>query len=244
MGRLLPLMAVGLLAFVASCGSTDPEAASTTAVSLTTTAVPPTVASTTAVEETPGVVAAVPDSKELAAMLLSEADLDGGWKVNPWGLPATDRGSIGFGERKFEALVCDNAPEEFRAAEQALHWQAFVHLDMKTAGASIEELLWADEPGAAASLYTVLEDGLEACMGTLGRFGTLEPLTLPDVGDERTGVVIGIVEPGNERSIMYHVLVRDGPVLMSAQILGVTAEQAEQIITTMADKIDEAASTS
>lgn len=194
---------------------------------------------------TAGTVEAVPDPEELAAMLVSEADLDGGWEVNPWGLPATDRGSIRMGESKFAALACDDAPEEFRTAQEALRWQAFVHLDMETDGASIEELLWADEPGAAASLYTVLEDGLEACIGKSGRIGTPEPLTVPDVGDERTGVVIRIGEPGNERSITYGVLVRDGPVLMSARIVGqVTAEQAEQIITTMADKIDEAASTS
>jgi hypothetical protein len=185
-------------------------------------------------------VGQVPDPEQLAAMLVSEADLDDDWAVNPWGLPPTDSGSIGFGESKFAALVCDDAPEEFRAAVEALNWQAIVHLDKETDGASVEELLWADEPDAAASLYSVLEEGLDACMGKPGRgIGTTEPLTVPEVGDERTGVVIRIGEPGNERSTTYWVLLRDGSVLMSAQIAGqVTPEQAEQIITTMTDKIE------
>lgn len=193
----------------------------------------------------------VPDARQLAAMLLSEDDLDGGWSVNPWGLPPTDRGSIGFGEGKFAQLVCEDAPEDFRAAEERLHWQAFVHLDHAADEVSIEELLWA-EPRAAESLYATLAGGFDACMGSADLDGaggteTREPLAVPEVGDERTGVVIRREEPGGESWILYGALVRHGPVLMYTQAVVPVdgqdvepefgGEQFEQVIRTMADKV-------
>lgn len=187
-------------------------------------------------------VAQVPDTQQLAAMLLTEADLEGEWSVNPWGLPPTDRSSINFGEFKFGQLVCDEAPEDFRVAEQDLRWQAFVHLD-DLAGeiVVVEELLWADQPEVAESLYATIEKGLDVCMssmyaGNAGGTETWEPLAVPEVGDERTGVLI------RHDRLQYMALVRDGPVLMYAYMVARPAvdnveAEFEQMIQIAAEKI-------
>lgn len=225
--RMVPLLLGGVIFAFVGCNEGSDES---------------TVTSELSAPESTADLGQVPDAEQLAEMLLTDADLDGGWSVNPWGLPPTDWSSINFGESKFRQLVCDDAPEDFRAAVHDLHWQAFVHLDDSADENVVEELLWADEPDVAESFYATLEKGLDVCMRSsmdaegAGGVETWEALAVPEVGDERMAVLI------SHDTFQYVALVRDGPVLMYVYMTARptadnTEAEFEQMMQTAAAKI-------
>jgi hypothetical protein len=191
-----------------------------------------------------------PTAEQLAGMLVTSADLAGEWATNPWGEPPTDRSSLAFGAGPF---MCDDVPQQSKAAVDALRWQAIRQLEWSTEGLHIREVLRADEPTATQALFADLKVGLEACMGSTdtdenGRTWAWEHMDVPDAGDEHIGALITIQEVGADVTYLGRVtLVRDGPVLMYARIgetlfgdgtePGFGDDQVEQAIRTMAGKI-------
>jgi hypothetical protein len=215
-------------------------------------------------EDEPAVDETLP-AAEVASLLVTADDLEGEWVLS--GDEVSESGVVT--EEAAEEIptleLCDSASAEARAASEGLRWQAFRHLD-KTVDDPVEppedmsgrmvfaqEFLLSDDPGDIESTFDALKSGLDACMGQStenedGSTGTSEPWPVPDVGDDRLGVLETVSEPGGDGTwLLYSALVRDGSVLMVGLVAeaflgeGVTAElgadEIDQVITTMAQKI-------
>ncbi len=110
----------------------------------------------------------------------------------------------------------------------------------------VQEYLLSGDPGEVEATFADLTSGLQACMGQSFEGRTGEPWPVAEVGDERFGWLDTAGVAGGT-GLGYTALVSDGSILMMgfvAEIFvgeGVTAElgadQIDQIITTMAEKI-------
>jgi hypothetical protein len=215
-------------------------------------------------EDEPAVDETIP-ATEVASLLVTADELEGEWVVNDDGVSES---GVLTEETAAEIPVlplCDAESAEAEAAVGALRWQAFRHLD-KTVDDPVEppedmsgrmvfaqEFLLSDDPGEVEATFDALKSGLDACMGQStededGSTGTSEPWPVPDVGDDRLGVLDTVSEPGGDGTwLIYSALVRDGSILMVGLVgevflgEGVTAElgadEIDQVITTMAEKI-------
>jgi hypothetical protein len=234
---------------MAGCGGTEDEPA----------------ADETAAEET----AAVP---EVVSMLVTADDLDGEWTVNLYPDAPVQLSESGVvTEEMLEVIprieLCESASAEAQAAVEGLRWQAFRQLDLTvddpvdtTADAvsgriiGVNEALLAGDPAEVEATFEALTSGLESCGWSTtadedGHTSTAEPWeAVPEVGDDRVGVLTTIEEPGGGGGfVIYEVLVRDGSVLMKEMVAeafigeGVTpqltADQAAAIVTTTAARI-------
>lgn len=198
--------------------------------------------------------AAVPTPEELAAALVTAHDYDGTWSVNvpPDAADAVD-GVVSDKQRELLPRIdlCDKAGDEARAAAAALRWQAFRQLDQSEkdpidmAGGDraghlifVQEFLMAGDPAEVETTFDALRAGLHACEGAIPAGeegpGTAEPMTIPDVGEDRYGVLTTVEEAGGGAYWLLHSsLVRQGPVLMELQVVDIVmGEQAKPVFTT------------
>jgi hypothetical protein len=248
---VLALTAAALL-LLAGCGGygPDPEPSPSTATS------------------TASSQGAVPTAEQLAAALVTADDYDGTWTVN---VPPDDEAAISgvVPEAQQEMLprmeLCEKASEESRAAAEGLRWQAFRQLDQTEANpvdmaagdrrghlVFVQEFLMADDPAAVQATFEALSDGMRACEGDFPAgeegAGTVEPMTVPAVGEDRYGELTTMEEAGGGAYwLLHNAVVRDGPVLMSLQVVDIvvgegvqrafTAEDVDTLLTTAVDKL-------
>lgn len=211
---------------------------------------------------------AVPTAEELAAALVTPDDYDGTWTVN---VPPDEEAAIDgvVPESQQEMLpsigLCPKASEESQAAADALRWQAFRQLDQSeqnpidmAAGDRVghmifvQEFLLAGDPAEVETTFEALRDGVRACEGKFPAGeegpGTSEPMTIPDVGDDRFGELTTMEEAGGGAYWLLHTSwVRQGPVLMNLLVVDIvmgegvqpafTTEDLDTFLTTAVDKL-------
>jgi hypothetical protein len=198
--------------------------------------------------------ATVPTPEQLAAALVTTDDYDGTWTVNvpPDEEAATD-GEVTEAQQKMLPRIglCEKASGESQAAADALRWQAFRQLDQSEedpidmpAGdrkghmVFVQEFLMAGDPDEVATTFEALRDGMRACEGDFPAGeegpGTVEPMTIPDVGDDRYGELTTLEEAGGRAYwLLHNSLVREGPVLMTLQVVDIVmGEGVEPVVTT------------
>jgi hypothetical protein len=206
---------------------------------------------------------AVPAAEDLATHLITAETYDGEWTVNvPPDAPDVESGVI---PEEFRPLLpgmelCDRATDESRAAVEELRWQAFRQLDLAVddpieppADRSghmvfVQEFLLAGEPDEIETTFDLLRDGMEACLGEMPAGeegpGTAEAMTLPEVGDDRYGVLYLVAEQGDWAEWRLHnALVREGPVLALFDIVDIradvepyyTVDEVGEMVTTAVD---------
>lgn len=186
----------------------------------------------------------VPIAEELAERLIDVDTFDGDWSVN---VPpdSSDAAISGVVTAEMQGLVpsidlCDKASEASRTAADEIAWMAFRQMDLdvedpidppdRTGNMVFAlEFLTADEPEEIEDLFDLLRSGMEACLGDIPAGeegpGTSEVLALPDVGDERWGMVTVLEEAGGWAEWRIHSgLVHDGPVLALITVVDIRAD--------------------
>ena len=190
-------------------------------------------------------------AEQMASTLVTADDFDDDWTVNepPDTSAAFLSGVVSDDERDrlMQLDLCDKASAESSAAAESLRWQAFRQLDLTVEDpieltvadpaespdrtgqmVFVQEFLTSAEPAQIATTFELVRDGMQACLGDYpadqGGPGTVEMVTIPDVGDDRSGFVISVGEAGaSADGRLYNVLVRRGPVLMLMVVADVTA---------------------
>ncbi|TFH16582.1 MAG: hypothetical protein E4H05_07010 [Acidimicrobiales bacterium] len=191
-----------------------------------------------------GSEATVPTAAELASSLVATDDFEGEWTVNepPDDSAESVSGVITDDQRDmlptFE--LCDQASPDSRAAAGELRWTAFRQLDSAVEDpikppndrtghmVFVQEFLTSGEPDEIETTFGLLRDGMQACLGDIPAGeegpGTAEAMTLPDVGDDREGMLITIEEAGGGAEWRLHnALVRQGAVLMLMDVVDIRA---------------------
>lgn len=198
----------------------------------------------------------VPTPEQLAGALVTTDDYAGTWTVNvpPDEQAATD-GVVTEAQQKMLPRIefCEAASEESRSAADALRWQAFRQLDQSEddpidmrAGdrrghlVFVQEFLMAADPDEVATTFEALRDGMRACEGDFPAGeegpGTVEPMTVAEVGDDRYAELTTMEEAGGRAYwLLHNVLVRDGPVLMTVQVVDIVMGEGVQPVVTAAD---------
>ncbi|MFZ8997855.1 MAG: hypothetical protein ACO3D0_05725 [Ilumatobacteraceae bacterium] len=219
-----------------------------------------------------------PTAVELAGMLITPetfADVladdvvagDDPWTMN---VP-TDQPGLASGVVPDEALeflprleLCPDAGDEAIAAAEAVRWSAFRQLDLDVADpieppndrtghlVFVQEYLTTDEVDVIEQRYDLLSAGLAACLGDIAAGeegpGSVTEMAVPDLGDERYGVLMVIEEAGAWAEWRLHqVLVREGPILALLSIADIRADteplfsddDLDRMFELMADRIDD-----
>lgn len=179
----------------------------------------------------------IPTADDLSESLVVPEDLEGEWSVNAGpqgGDAAIDPSGILTDEQRgllptFE--LCERASEEARAVAASMRPIVFRQLDLDVEDEIdppldrtghmifLQEFLYVDASYRTNSSFQSLRDGMTECLGELPAGeegpGLAETLALPDVGDDRFGVLMTIEEAGGWAE--WHIqeaLVREGAVLM------------------------------
>lgn len=199
---------------------------------------------------------AVPTVEQLAAALVTVDDLDGRWSVNvPPDSTAAASGVVTEDQQDLLPSIelCDKAAEESRAAADGLRWQAFRQLDQSEedpidmAGGDrvghlvfVQEFLLAADPTEVEATFDALREGMQACLGAIPAGeegpGTAEAMVVPDVGDDRYGVLTTVEEAGGGAYWLLHdSLVRQGSVLLQLQVVDIVMGDGAEPVFTASD---------
>lgn len=188
-------------------------------------------------------VDAVPAPGELAERLLAPGDLDGGWSVAVFPDGDVDTSGVvtdAMQELLPEFALCPEAGEDARAATRELEWDAFMQLELATddpidppddrTGRMIflQQYLAAADPADTRAMFDALGEGATACLGDVAPGdegpGSVEPMDVPDLGDDRFGVLMTVEEAGGWAEWRLHqVVVREGPVLVILVVTDIRA---------------------
>ncbi len=210
----------------------------------------------------------VPTAEQLASVLVTAEDYDGTWTVNvPPDAPELSSGVVPEAQQQMLPTIelCDRASAESRAAVEALRWQAFRQLDQSEADPIdmaagdrvghmifVQEFLGSGDPAQVEATFTALRDGLQACQGEMPAGdegpGKTEPMTIPDVGEDRYGELISVEEAGGGAIwLLHHSLVRQGSALMEMLVTDIamgegvepefTPDDIATFLTTAVDKL-------
>lgn len=158
--------------------------------------------------------------------------------------------------------LCEAAGPDAQAAVAKLQWQAFRPLELAVDDpisppddrtghmVFLQEFLMAGPADEIQATFDAVRDGMTACLGDIPAIdegpGTAEAMTIPSVGDDRYGVLVLIEEEGGWAEWRLHeMIVREGPVLMSLNIVDITAgvdpyfstSEIGQIVTTAVDRL-------
>ena len=171
-------------------------------------------------------------------------DFEGDWTVNtgPDDSAAALSGVITDDQRDMLPTIelCDKASPESQAAAEELMWTAFRQLDLAVEDpiqppddrtghmVFVQEFLTSGEPDEIETTFGLLRDGMQACLGDIPAGeegpGTAEAMALPNVGDDRDGVLMTIEEAGGGAEWRLHnALVRQGAVLMYMDVVDIRA---------------------
>ncbi|WP_107774201.1 hypothetical protein [Nocardioides sediminis] len=226
-------------------------------------------------DSTPGTTTAPePQSPEtLASALVEPADLGAAWSVTrmPDFPELSETGVVSDEAQDMLPRMepCQKATEQERAAAEDLEWDAFRQLELATGTPTgspspgrppVHHLVFAQEflgEGAVdetKTTYDALVSGGDACLGTEktrdGETVRTTGLTVPDLGDASHGWRSMVTEPGPAGRTatwdLRQVLVRDGGVLLMAQVAEITTPgvdtvlddaEVEEMVQTMVDKL-------
>lgn len=190
-------------------------------------------------------VVSVPTAEELAADLIAADTYEGTWSVSlPDDAPSDAESGVvpdDLQDQLPRIELCDAASDEARAAVQELRWMAFRQLELDVddpirppddrAGhmVFVQEFLTSGEPDDIEATFELLRDGMAACLGEIPAGeegpGLAEEMTLPDVGDDRYGVLATVEEAGGWAEWRLHsTLVRDGAILAEIVITDIRAD--------------------
>lgn len=186
---------------------------------------------------------APPTAEELAATLVNVDDYEGEWTVN-LGPEESAEMATGVVPEDLQDLLpglelCDEASADARAAAEDLRWMAFRQLDLAVDDpiqppdrtghmVFVQEFLTADDADEVTATFDLLSDGMQACLGEVEIEeegpATAEEMALPDLGDDRYGVLLTVEEAGGNAEWRIHsALVRQGPVLALIQVVDIRA---------------------
>lgn len=169
---------------------------------------------------------------------------DGSWTVNvPPDQPDLSSGVVTDDAQDLlpRMDLCPEAGEEARTTAETIRWMGFRQLDLEVADpidppddrqghmVFVQEFLTAAEPAEIRTTFELLRDGMAACLGEFESdeegSGSAEVMALPDVGDDRYGVLMVIEESGGWAEWRLHqALVRDGAVLALVSVVDIRAE--------------------
>ena len=211
---------------------------------------------------------AVLTAEQLASVLVTADDYDGEWTVNvPPDAQSAVSGVVSESQQaKLPRIeLCGKASEESRSAADALRWQAFRQIDQSeedpidmAAGDRVghmifvQEFLMSGDPAGVETTFNALREGMQACQGQFPAGeegpGKAEPMTIPDVGDDRYAVLTTMEEAGGGAYwLLHNSLVRQGPVLMDLQVVDIvmgegvepafTAEDIGTFLTTAVENL-------
>lgn len=176
---------------------------------------------------------------DVVGALLTPSDLTGRWSVTA--PPDVDSPVIdgAVTEAQQDELprpeLCEDASDEARTALQRLRWQAFRSMELEVDDSLrpptdrtghlvfLQQLFGVGEPEEQRTTFALLRDGFQACLGDIPAGeegpGRADLLPVPQVGDDRFGVLITFEEAGGWAEWRIHqVLVLDGPVIMSLML--------------------------
>lgn len=186
----------------------------------------------------------VPSAERLASALITVDDQEGEWSVNTppegAGIPASGVVPADLQDALPAIELCDRASAASRAAVDGLRWKAFRQLDLTEADpidppgdrrgrmVFVQEFLTSGTPAETAATFGLIRDGMRACLGALPAGeegpGTATSMALPEVGDERYGVLVTVREAGGWAEWRLHnALVRRGGVLMLMDVVEIRA---------------------
>lgn len=215
----------------------------------------------------------VSSPEQLAAALVVPEDLGTDWSITrqPDFPELSETGVVSDEAQDMLPRIkpCEKASEQEQAVADDLAWDAFRQLDLATGTPTgspspgtppVHHLVFAQEFLASGpvdetqSTYDALVSGGDACLGTEktrdGETIRTTGMTVPDLGDASHGWRSVVTEPGPAgRTAVWdlrQVLVRDGEVLLMAQVAEITTpgvdtvlDDAEvgSILRTMVDKL-------
>lgn len=187
----------------------------------------------------------VPSADELADRLIDVDTFDGTWTVSlPDDAPegaASGVVPVDLRDQLPRIELCEEASDESQAAAQDLRWTTFRQLDLEADDpirppddrtghlVFVQEFLTSGTPDEIEATFELLRDGMAACLGELPAGeegpGMAEEMILPDVGDDRYGVLATVEEAGGWAEWRLHAaLVRDGAVLAQIVITDIRAD--------------------
>lgn len=188
---------------------------------------------------------AVPTAEELSASVVMVDDFEGEWTLfaGPEDDQQLDPSGILTDEQRdlvpsFE--LCDRASDEARSVADSLRPLVFRQMDLAVddeidppfdrTGHMIfmQQFLYAGDSDEMAESFDLLRAGTTQCLGEIPAGeegpGLAQELDVPEVGDERFGVLITIGEAGGWAEWhIREVVVRDGPVLMQFVLVDIRA---------------------
>lgn len=186
---------------------------------------------------------APPTAEQLAATLVNVDDYQGEWTVN-LGPEGSTEMTTGVVPEDLQDLLpgfelCDEASADARAAADAMRWMAFRQLDLAVDDpiqppdrtghmVFVQEFLTAEDADEVTATFDLLSEGMQACLGEVAIEdegpSTAAEMTLPDLGDDRFGVLLTVEEAGGNAEWRIHsALVRQGPVLALIQVVDIRA---------------------
>ncbi|MBK9178409.1 MAG: hypothetical protein IPM45_02345 [Acidimicrobiales bacterium] len=187
----------------------------------------------------------VPTAEALASTLVEPDDYDGDWSITapPEGTEQALSGVVSREQQELlpRAELCDDASPESRQAVETLQWKAFRQLelavedpvqppdDMEGHMVFVQEFLTSGDPEEIEDTFGLIREGMQACLGDFPAAGgegpgTAEEMTVPDVGDDRFGVLVSMEEGGGGAEWLLHeMFVRQGPVLMLLSVTDIRA---------------------
>lgn len=214
-----------------------------------------------------GTTTEIPNAVDLAEALVGPDTFpsdDGAWTINV--PPDQPDSSSGVVTDEMQGLLprldlCPEASEASRNAVDTVQWMAFRQLDLDVADpvdppddrqghmVFVQEYLLAADPDEVTETFDLLRDGMQACLGEIPADdeggGTAEEMPLPDLGDDRYGVLMLLDEGGGWAEWRLHqALVRDGAVLALVSVVDIRADTeplytVDEVGDLMATAIDE-----
>lgn len=210
---------------------------------------------------------AVPTAEELSASVVMVDDFEGEWTLfaGPEDDQQLDPSGILTDEQRdlvpsFE--LCDRASDEARSVADSLRPLVFRQMDLAVddeidppfdrTGHMIfmQQFLYAGDSDEMAESFDLVREGMLECLGEMPAGeegpGFAEELEVPEVGDDRLGVLITMEEAGGWAEWRIHeVLMRDGPVLMQFVVVDIragvepyfTTEEFGEMVRTVAAKL-------
>lgn len=188
---------------------------------------------------------AVPTAEELAGHLIDVETYEGTWSVSlPDDAPEGAETGVVPDDAQDQLPrieLCEEASAEAQAAVRDLRWTGFRQLELEVDDpirppddrtghiVFVQEYLTAGEPDEIEATFELLRDGMQACLGEIPAGeegpGMADEMTLPDIGDDRYGVLATVEEAGGWAEWRLHsALVREGAVLAEIVITDIRAD--------------------
>lgn len=188
----------------------------------------------------------IPTAQELSASLVAVDELEGEWTLfnGPQGGDQMVDPSGILTEEQRELVpsfdLCERASDDARALVESLRPSVFRQLDLAVddeidppsdrTGHRIflQEFLYSGEPDDTTESFSLIRDGSVDCFGEMPASeegpGYSQELSLPEVGDDRFGVLMTIEEAGGWAE--WHIqeaVVRKEAVLMKLVVVDIRA---------------------